>query len=94
MNSLGKYLLGGIILAIIAFLCWYFSSIIAYILVSVVISFSRKADYRFVRSYKNTGIRSFRFIEGCCDLSVYMGGFYSFLLYGYSYGESGISVVE
>ena len=39
MNSLGKYLLGGIILAIIAFLCWYFSSIIAYILVSVVISF-------------------------------------------------------
>lgn len=94
MNSLGKYLLGGIILAIIAFLCWYFS--VHYCLYFGVCGdlFSRKADYRFVRSYKNTGIRSFRFIEGCCDLSVYMGGFYSFLLYGYSYGESGISVVE
>jgi len=39
MNNLGKYILGGSALAIVVFLCWYFSSIIAYILVAVVISF-------------------------------------------------------
>lgn len=39
MNNLGKYILGGLALAIVVFLCWYFSSIIAYILIAAVISF-------------------------------------------------------
>ena len=30
MNNIGKYCLGGFALAIVGFLCWYFSSIIAY----------------------------------------------------------------
>ena len=29
MNNIGKYCLGGFALAIVGFLCWYFSSIIA-----------------------------------------------------------------
>ena len=39
MNNIGKYCLGGFALAIVGFLCWYFSSIIAYILIAVIISF-------------------------------------------------------
>ena len=29
MNNIGKYCLGGFALAVVGFLCWYFSSIIA-----------------------------------------------------------------
>lgn len=39
MNNIGKYCLGGLALLVVGFLCWYFSSIIAYILVAVVLSF-------------------------------------------------------
>ena len=39
MNNIGKYCLGGLVLAVVGFLGWYFSSIIAYILVAVIISF-------------------------------------------------------
>lgn len=39
MNNIGKYCLGGLALSAVGFLCWYFSSIIAYILVAVVLSF-------------------------------------------------------
>jgi predicted PurR-regulated permease PerM len=39
MKESGKYIVGTVALGVIAFLCWYFSLIIAYILVSVVISF-------------------------------------------------------
>lgn len=34
MNNIGKYCLGGFALAVVGFLCWYFSSIIAYILIA------------------------------------------------------------
>lgn len=39
MNSTGRYIIGGIVLAIAFFLCWYFSAIISYILIAAVISF-------------------------------------------------------
>ena len=39
MNNIGKYCLGGFALAVVGFLCWYFSSIIAYIFIAVIISF-------------------------------------------------------
>ena len=39
MNRISRYIIGGVILAIVVFLCWYFSSIIAYIAVAAVISF-------------------------------------------------------
>lgn len=42
MNNLGKYFLGLVVLVIIGTLCWYFSSIIAYILIAAVISFIGK----------------------------------------------------
>lgn len=42
MNHFGKYFLGVVALVIIGFLCWYFSSIIAYILIAAVISFIGK----------------------------------------------------
>lgn len=39
MKDWGKYIIGGVALVIVFFLCWYFSSIIAYILIAVVVSF-------------------------------------------------------
>lgn len=42
MNLFLKYFLGFIALAVVAFFCWYFSSVIAYILVAAVISFLGK----------------------------------------------------
>lgn len=42
MNNFGKYLLGIVALVVVGFLCWYFSSIIAYILIAAVISFLGK----------------------------------------------------
>lgn len=38
MKGIGKFIMGGLILAIVAFFCWYFSDIIIYILIAVVIS--------------------------------------------------------
>ena len=42
MNNIGKYCLGGFALAIVGFLCWYFSSIIAYFVIAVIISYTRR----------------------------------------------------
>lgn len=42
MNLFVKYFLGFLVLAIVVFFCWYFSSIIIYILVSAVLSFLGK----------------------------------------------------
>ena len=39
MNNAGKYIIGALALAAVVFLCWYFSSIIAYVAVAAVISF-------------------------------------------------------
>lgn len=39
MNNIGKYFIGLLILLLIGSFCWYFSSIIAYVLISAVISF-------------------------------------------------------
>lgn len=39
MNNWGKYFLGIAALAVAGFLCWYFSSVIAYVLIAAVISF-------------------------------------------------------
>ena len=39
MKEPGKYVLGVVALGVVGFLCWYFSLIIAYVLVAVVVSF-------------------------------------------------------
>lgn len=39
MNNFGKYFLGFIGLVFVGLFCWYFSSIIAYVLIAAVISF-------------------------------------------------------
>jgi predicted PurR-regulated permease PerM len=39
MSESGRYIIGVLLLGVTGFLCWYFSSIIAYVLVAVVISF-------------------------------------------------------
>jgi predicted PurR-regulated permease PerM len=39
MRESGKYIAGGLVLVVTGFLCWYFSTVIAYVLVAVVISF-------------------------------------------------------
>lgn len=42
MNNWGKYFLGVVALVVVGFLCWYFSSVIAYVLIAAVISFIGK----------------------------------------------------
>lgn len=42
MNNIGKYILGFIGLAVVIFFCWYFYSIIAYVLIAAVVSFIGK----------------------------------------------------
>lgn len=57
MNNIGKYCLGGLALLVVGFLCWYFSSIIAYILVAVVISFFGHPIIDFLGRFKIKGKR-------------------------------------
>ncbi len=57
MTNWGKYILGFIAVVVVGFLCWYFSSIIAYILIAAVISFLGKPiidllDKVCIRGYK------------------------------------------
>lgn len=42
MNNVGKYVLGFAVLVFVVWFCWYFSSIIAYVLVAAFISFLGK----------------------------------------------------
>ncbi|WP_251623801.1 AI-2E family transporter [Odoribacter lunatus] len=39
MNNSGKYVLGLVVLCLVVFACWYFSSVIAYVLIAAVVSF-------------------------------------------------------
>ena len=57
MNNIGKYYLGGLALLVVGFLCWYFFSIIAYILVAVVISFFGHPIIDFLGKFEIKGKR-------------------------------------
>ncbi|MHC1702841.1 MAG: AI-2E family transporter [Tenuifilaceae bacterium] len=57
MNKLAKYIIIGVVVAIIGFLIWYFSSIIAYILISAVLSLIGKPIVDLISKIK---IKSWR----------------------------------
>ena len=57
MNNIGKYCLGGFVLGVVGFLCWYFSSIIAYILIAVIISFLGRPVMNCLERLKVKGVR-------------------------------------
>ena len=52
MNQLVRYIIIGFIVALVAFLVWYFSSIVAYILISAVLSLIGKPIVDFISSIK------------------------------------------
>ena len=63
MNSVSRYIIGGVAVAVVVFLCWYFSSIIAYVAVAVVISFLGRPLIDRLRRVK---IRGRRLGDGLC----------------------------
>lgn len=52
MNQLVRYIIIGFIVALVAFLVWYFSSIVAYILISAVLSLVGKPIVDFISSIR------------------------------------------
>ena len=52
MNRLARYIILGTGLAIVLFLLWYFSSIVAYVLVSAVLSLIGKPIVEFICKIK------------------------------------------
>jgi len=52
MNQLVRYIIIGFIVALVAFLVWYFSSIVAYILISAVLSLMGKPIVDFITSIR------------------------------------------
>jgi len=62
MNQLVRYIIIGFVVALIAFLVWYFSSIVAYILISAVLSLMGKPIVDFISGLKIKGWHPPRFI--------------------------------
>ncbi len=54
-EKLAKYIIASVVIAIIAALCWYFKSILSYILVAVVISLLAKPLMKFLQKIKIKG---------------------------------------
>lgn len=52
MNKLSRYVLVAAVMALVAFLAWYFSSVLVYIVISVVISLLGKPLVRYLRQLK------------------------------------------
>ena len=52
MNQLVRYIIIGFVVALVAFLVWYFSSIVAYILISAVLSLMGKPIVDFISSIR------------------------------------------
>lgn len=52
MNQLVRYIIIGFVVALVAFLVWYFSSIVAYILISAVLSLMGKPIVDFISNLK------------------------------------------
>jgi predicted PurR-regulated permease PerM len=52
MNQLVRYIIIGFIVALVAFLVWYFSSIVAYVLISAVLSLMGKPIVDFISGIK------------------------------------------
>lgn len=52
MNKLSRYVLVAAAMALVAFLAWYFSSVLVYIVISVVISLLGKPLVRYLRQLK------------------------------------------
>lgn len=57
MNHLGRYFLGIAALCVVGFLCWYFSSVIAYVLIAAVISFIGKPIVSLLEKLEIRGIK-------------------------------------
>lgn len=62
MNQLVRYIIIGVIVAIVAFLLWYFSSIVAYILISAVFSLMGKPIVDGISRIKIKGWSPPRFV--------------------------------
>ncbi|MFI3331205.1 MAG: AI-2E family transporter [Rikenellaceae bacterium] len=52
MNTLTRYIIGGAVTLIIAFLVWFFSDIVAYILIAAVLAIIGKPEVKFLMSLK------------------------------------------
>ena len=72
-EKLSKYILLAAGLAIIAILCWYFRSILAYILVAVVVSLIAKPVTGFLKKLKRKGRRAPDWLLTVLTLFVVMG---------------------
>ena len=72
-EKLSKYILLAAGLAIIAILCWYFRSILAYILVAVVVSLIAKPVTGFLKKLKIKGRRAPDWLLTVLTLFVVMG---------------------
>lgn len=72
-EKLAKYILLAAGLAIIAILCWYFRSILAYILVAVVVSLIAKPVTGFLKKLKIKGRRAPDWLLTVLTLFVVMG---------------------
>ena len=57
MNNWGKYFLGVVALVVVAYLCWYFSSVIAYVLIAAVISFIGKPIIALLGKIEIRGVK-------------------------------------
>ena len=78
MNNLAKYITIGAIVAIIGFLLWYFSSIIAYILISAVLSLMGKPIVDLISRIKIKSWHPPKAIGAAVALVVIWILFYSF----------------
>jgi predicted PurR-regulated permease PerM len=83
MNKLGRYIIIGFIVAAVAFLLWYFSSIVAYILISAVLSLMGKPIVDGVCSLRIRNWHPPRAIGATCALIaiwVLFVTFFSFMI--------------
>lgn len=70
MNNWGKYFLGVVALVGVGYLCWYFSSVIAYVLIAAVISFIGKPLITLLGKIEIRGVRLHNGVKAALTLLV------------------------
>lgn len=81
MNRLSRYIIVAAVVAVVAFLAWYFSSVLTYILISAVVSLIGKPLVRLLNGVRLGRFRFPSWLSALLTEAVILGLFFSFFLF-------------
>ena len=80
MNKLERYIIGTAVFAIVAFLCWYFKSVLVYVVVSAVISMIGRPIVRWLTKFNIKGVHFPTWLAAMLTITLLLGAVLSLSL--------------